>query len=110
MRRRRPARPATALSCGIHRQGNDEYRSPRSTVEFDQTAMAADEILRYPQPESGAVGAAGNQRIKNGLAELVEDARPVVLELNRRHHAVAVRADADVARRPGPQDQARRFI
>ena len=62
-----------------------------------------------PKPEAGAVGAPGNERIKNGVANLVEHARTVVLELNRGNQPVAMRADADVARGAGAQDQARRI-
>ena len=70
----------------------------RRAVEFDQPAMAADEILRDSQAEACPVGAAGNERIENGVADFRKHAGAVVLELNRGHQPMAPRADADAVR------------
>ena len=61
----------------VHWQRNDEYGPPRCAVEFDQAAVATDQILRDAEPKTRAVGAAGNQRIKNGFANFVEHAGPL---------------------------------
>ena len=51
--RHRPTRPAAASrSCGVHGQRNDEYGSARSAVEFDQAAVAADQILRDAEAQA----------------------------------------------------------
>ena len=81
---------------------------PGRAVEFDQAAMAADQILRDAESEAGAVGAAGDQRIENRVANLRGHARSVVLELDRGDQAMAVRADADIGGRARAQDQPRR--
>ena len=70
--------------------------------------MAADEILRYPQTEACSLGAAGHERIENGIADFREHAGTVVLELNRRHQAMPLGTDADTGSRAGSKHHARR--
>ena len=53
----------------------DEYGSPGRAVELDEAAVAAHEILRDTESEAGAVGAPGDERIKNRVANL-RQARP----------------------------------
>ncbi len=42
----------------------------RAAVEFDQAVVTADQVLRDGKPEPGALGAAGDQRIEQGVAQL----------------------------------------
>src|SRR6202047_4170049 len=82
--RRRPAKLAAASnSYGVHGQRNDEYGPTRGAVELDQAAVAADQILRYPQAEARAIGASGHQRVKNRVANFRENSRTVVFGLYR---------------------------
>src|ERR1700738_3729077 len=108
--RRRPTKLAAASnSYGIHGQRNDEYLSPRGAVEFDQAAVAADEVLRYAQTQSRAIGAPGHQRIKNRVANFREHSRTVVFELNRGKEPVTLRADAHVAYSASSKDESGRL-
>src|SRR5579863_1615409 len=53
------------MSRGVHRQRDDEYGPARRAVEFDQTSVTADEVLRDAESQSRTVGAPRHQRIEN---------------------------------------------
>ena len=97
-RRRPPPRPQAAWSCPFSIGSSSENtvwpgRLSNSMMPPWRVAMSWATARPSPVPP----GARGHQRIEDGLAELGRHARPVVLELQRGDHAVALRADRRVA-------------
>ena len=71
-----------------------KYRATRLARELDEPAVAAHEILRDREPETGARRSARDERIENRLLELVGNAGTVVLDLGGQHQAMMLAADA----------------
>ena len=70
------------------RQSQLKHRSAGLALEFDQAAVAADEVLGNREPEPGARRPARDERIEDRLLELVGNAGAVVLDLGGQHQPI----------------------
>ncbi len=66
--------------------------------------MLLHETLRQREPQTGATFAAGHQRIKDAVADVLRNARPVVDHLQFKCQPVALLGQRDLTQRTGAAD------
>ena len=86
-------------------QGNpdEENRSPRSALELDQPAMAAQQLLCRWQAEACPLRPAGYEWIKYRVLHVRRNAGAIIFDLDRCNDTMPLVADCEVRNRPTSQ-------
>lgn len=67
---------------------DQKYGPARTALEFDKTAMPAEQFLRGWQSQPGAIGSARNQGIEHRVLQVLRYAGAIIFDFNRRNHPV----------------------
>src|SRR5688500_12939610 len=82
--------------CNMEWQQDSEDGLSGAAVVFDQSVVAAHQVLSQREAEAGAVGASCHERIKQGVAQLIGHAYAGVLELHAGDQSMTTRTDAHI--------------
>src|SRR3989344_200101 len=79
------------------RQVERKNRLARTAGEFNQAAVPANDVLGNGKPETGAVGTAGDHRVKDMLLQVFGNTRAVVFDFDAQRQPMTFVADGELA-------------